>query len=132
MSTIPDQIEFVEVSGSEVRYQYKYYTIIEDGYANCYIPAFDLYFFAKEGSDVGKVSNTVTNAFFMNLAEQGRRALYLKLHAFGFRMNSHDATLKNLLKGKEVGKAKFKSTGINRPPVGYTQSAKMESVAVFP
>jgi hypothetical protein len=84
----------------------------ESGKFSCYIPAFDIYFSAKDQATIDKKSKVLTRMFFdhyvLHTGKGGLKNLVLQLHKLGFRAPNDGDTIQQFFKNKVI-RAKFKN-----------------------
>lgn len=88
---------------------------------SCVIPAFGIYFDAKNREDIDRKSEALTEGFFDHFLDHsekhGFRRFILQLHKLGFETPGSNLTIKELLNHK-IHDAKFNSAK-NIIPQGY-------------
>jgi len=112
MADIMANIEFKPLPqerSTEVKFQYSTLFIEDGNGVSCFIPGFDLRFFAPtvdESKLIGKALTRSYLDYWMN--EQGQNAFLLELSRMGFKTAKHDFVIQNLLKNKPQPKVNFK------------------------
>lgn len=81
----------------------------EEGKLSCYIPAFDIYFSAKDEEVMQQKSRALTNMYISHFANDGKtglKKLVMQLHKLGFKAPNDALTMKRIM-NNELVNAKF-------------------------
>lgn len=97
----------------------------------CYIPGFDIHFFATSDEERTSISRAMTQSFFdFWVKEQGQKSFLLHLNKVGFRTQNHNFAMQSLLNSRKINKTKFKLLRDNIP-AEYASAKKFNVEADF-
>ncbi|MFN0254527.1 hypothetical protein E6A44_003035 [Pedobacter ureilyticus] len=97
----------------------------------CYIPGFDIHFFATSEEERTTIANAMTHSFFdFWVKEQGQKSFLLHLNRIGFRTQNHNFAMQSLLNSRNIKKTKFKLLRDNIPSE-YASAQKFNVEADF-
>lgn len=105
-----------EIKKVQVTYSFSILSQDEDEGHACYIPGFDVYFFANTQEEILSIGRSMLSTYFdFWIKNQGYKAFFLELNKIGFRTENHTFAMQKLLNRKKVGNTKFKLLRGNVP-----------------
>lgn len=98
-----------ELKKIRITYSFTTLTKKEENGLLCYIPGFDIHFFAPNDEERKKIGAAMTKSFFdFWIKDQGQKSLLLHLNKCGFRTENHNFAMQKLLNNSKISKTKFR------------------------
>ncbi|WP_157687590.1 hypothetical protein [Pedobacter psychrophilus] len=123
----------ITTKNNGVNITYAYHVLQSDknefGNINCYIPAFDIYFFAKSEEEGVLIGKALTKTFFSYwFSNQGMEKFALEINRLGFTSKNHQTAMFQLVKEKKIKNSiRFNSIRENIPAGFETARKKIQT-----